>query len=142
MLPQHTHPSKISGVAGVRRRNHAGKRNRAGFPGSEPPMAAIEFRNPGAIEERKPMEFRQGLHHLLVLPVNLTNPVRAHLRHRFACSISLSEMPLARAQDSTAATPYWATAFLTAQQGTARGGGKTRNPASTIMTAIIFRARP
>ena len=42
-----------------------------------------------------------------------------HLRHRFAFSISLSEMPLARAQDSTAASPYSATAFLTTQQGMA-----------------------
>ena len=44
---------------------------------------------------------------------------RHHLRHRRAPSISLSDMPFARAQDSTAASPYCATAFLTTQQGTA-----------------------
>ena len=35
------------------------------------------------------------------------------LRHRRAFAISSSEIPFARAQDSTAASPYWATAFLT-----------------------------
>lgn len=34
-----------------------------------------------------------------------------HLRHCRALSISLSEMPFARAQDSTAASPYWGDGF-------------------------------
>jgi hypothetical protein len=72
----------------------------------------------------------------------LTDPNRkAHqghyLRHRRALSISLSEKPLDRAQDSTAASPYWETAFLTIQQGTALAGYETSNAATTTQVRII-----
>jgi hypothetical protein len=49
-------------------------------------------------------------------------------------------MLFARAQDSTAASPYWATAFLTIQQGTAFAGSETRSVANTMMARIICRA--
>src|ERR1700761_380615 len=142
MFSPHSHAAKIARITGVRRRNHPGKRNWKRFPACEPPMAAIEIWNSGAVEERKLMELRQRLHRLLVLPIDLANPVRAHLRHRFACSISLSGIPLARAQDSTAAAPYCATAFFTAQHGMTRGVGKVSKSARTTMTKIIFRAPP
>src|SRR5580704_11060714 len=60
-----------------------------------------------------------------------------YLRHRRAFSISLSEMPFARAQDSTAASPYWATAFLTTQQGTACAGNESTSAEITTMARII-----
>lgn len=63
-----------------------------------------------------------------------------HLRHRRAFAISLSEIPFARAQDSTAVSPYWATTFLTTQQGTACAGNKTSNAATTTVARIICRA--
>src|SRR6266481_8010629 len=61
---------------------------------------------------------------------------RHHLRHRRALSISLSDMPFARAQDSTAASPYCATAFFTTQQGMAYAGNENTNVATTTMARI------
>jgi hypothetical protein len=61
-------------------------------------------------------------------------------RHRRAFSISHSGMPFERAHASTVASPYWATAFLTAQQGTAYAGIDINNAATTTQTLIICRA--
>src|SRR5450756_2440804 len=63
-----------------------------------------------------------------------------HLKHRLAFSISLFEMPLARAQDSTAVSPYWATAFFTTQQGTAYAGADTAITTKATQARIICRA--
>jgi hypothetical protein len=54
-----------------------------------------------------------------VQPEQRLQSPETRLRHRRAFSISFSEMPLARAHVSTAASPCSATAFLTAQQGKA-----------------------
>jgi hypothetical protein len=43
----------------------------------------------------------------------------------------MSKMPLERAQDSTAVSPYWAAAFFTTQQGTACAGYETKSAAAT-----------
>jgi len=51
-----------------------------------------------------------------VQPEPWFQPAETFLRHRRAFSISLSEMPFDRAQDSTVASPYRTTAFLTTQQ--------------------------
>jgi hypothetical protein len=66
-------------------------------------------------------------------------PSSDYLRQRFAFSISLSEKPFDRAQDSTAASPYWTTAFFTIQQGTACAGNETNAMASKQMR-VIYRA--
>jgi hypothetical protein len=63
-----------------------------------------------------------------------------YLRHRRVFSISLSEIPLERAHVSTAASPYWATAFLTIQQGMASAGTENSNAATNKQTWIIYRA--
>jgi hypothetical protein len=84
-----------------------------------------------------PFELHRSMLHLLSMRRSRGQRRRArthqqehHLRHRRAFSISFSEMPLDRAQDSTAASPYWATAFLTTQQGTACAGHETSNVAT------------
>jgi hypothetical protein len=63
-----------------------------------------------------------------------------YLRHRRAFSISLSEIPLDRAHVSTAASPYWATAFLTIQQGMACAGTENSSAATNKQARIIYRA--
>jgi hypothetical protein len=45
--------------------------------------------------------------------------------------MSLAENPFARAHASTAASPYWATARLTTQQGMASTGDDASSPASS-----------
>src|SRR5260221_8489211 len=62
-----------------------------------------------------------------------------YLRQRLAFSISLSEMPFARAHASTAASPYWATAFLTAQHGIAWAGHEASSATTITTTRIICR---
>jgi hypothetical protein len=61
-------------------------------------------------------------------------------RHRRAFSISLSGTPLDRAHDSTAASPYWATAFLTIQQGMACAWSGNSSAPIIMQVRIIFPA--
>jgi hypothetical protein len=63
-----------------------------------------------------------------------------YLRQRRAFSISLSEIPLDRAHVSTAASPYWETAFLTIQQGMACAGTDNNSAATNKQPRIIYRA--
>src|ERR1700676_1596887 len=85
--------------------------------------------------DRKILNFR-------VTPASAQAPnlLQHHLRHRRAFSISLSEIPLDRAQDSTAASPYSATAFLTTQQGTACAGNEASSQVINTIAQIICRA--
>jgi hypothetical protein len=79
-------------------------------------MSLIEFRNMCAVEECKVMKLGQDVGDFVLMSVHLANPVdRTHLRHLRALSISFSVTPFARAQDSTAASPCWATALLITQ---------------------------
>ena len=63
-----------------------------------------------------------------------------YLRHRRAFSMSFSEIPFDRAQDSTTASPYCATAFLTIQQGMAFAGYETSSAATNTQARIICQA--
>src|ERR1700730_16247697 len=65
-----------------------------------------------------------------------------YLRQRLALSISLSEIPFARAHASIAASPYWATALLTAQQGMACAGHEASSATTITTTRIICRESP
>jgi hypothetical protein len=75
MSSQHADTTKITGVACVGRGDDTRKRNRICRMTNEPPMAVIELRNGGAVEEREGMEFRERIHNLIVMPVDLANPV-------------------------------------------------------------------
>src|ERR1700758_2416417 len=112
VAPQDADPAKISGISDVRRRHDAGKADRRILPKSEPPMAPVEQRDWCTVEESQAMQLGEDISHFIVASIHLANTVyrRQDLRHRLARSISLAEKPFARAQDSAAASPYWATA--------------------------------
>jgi hypothetical protein len=73
--PQHADARKIAGIMGARGWNDTRKADRCRLAKREPPMTSIEFRNRGAIKERKPVKVRQNIRGPVVLPVNLANPV-------------------------------------------------------------------
>src|ERR1700744_2954648 len=103
---QDADPTEISGVANIRRRNDAGKRNRRGLAKSKPPMAPVEHGNGGATEEGQTMQFSKNVCDLFVATIHFTNAIGQDLRHRLARSMSFGEKPLARAKASAAASPY------------------------------------
>jgi hypothetical protein len=131
---QYSNTAEIPCVASVRRGDDSGEGHRYGLAIRQPPVPPIEFRNGRAIKERQAVNICQRVRDFVVIPIDLANSIHLppatslsnndHLRHRRAFSISLSEMPLDRAQDSTAASPYCATAFFTTQQGTTCAGMK------------------
>ena len=154
MTFQNPDTAEISRVESTRRGHQSGKGDRYRLMIYEPPVAPIEFRNGGTAKECQAMQVGERIRDFVVMPVDLANPVHRpvlqnprlsgvserHLRHRRAFSISLSETPLARAQDSTPASPYWATAFLTTQQGIPCAGKEATSAATTTIARIIFRA--
>jgi hypothetical protein len=71
----HPDARKLSGIAGVRRRNEASKGNRDRFGKYKPPMPLIEFRDGGAIKEGQAVQVCQGVRNVVVLPIHLANPV-------------------------------------------------------------------
>jgi hypothetical protein len=88
MPPQHTDPTEIAGVARVGRGNDTRKGYRICRMTNEPPMAVIEFRNGGAIEERQTVEFRERIRDLIVMPVDFANPIHwSNLRIIFRVSL-------------------------------------------------------
>ena len=140
---QHANPAEITGVANMGRRQQAGKGDGLFSATSKPPVPTIEGRNGSAIKKCQAMQLKQDIHDLVITSIHLTDRIvfGYDLRHRLARSISLGEKPLARANASTVASPYCATARLTTQHGTASAGGVASMIKSNAAD-IIFRVWP
>ena len=75
MFPQYPYPAKIAGIADVGRRDNPGKSHSFGSVKREPPMTVIIRRDGSGIEECQAMKFGECIRDVIVLSINLTNPV-------------------------------------------------------------------
>ena len=124
--------AKIAGVSHMRRGYYPGESDRIRLMISEPPMPPGEGGNRGAAKEGQAVQFGEGVRSILILTIDLADPIGwlHDFRHRLARSMSLSEKPRARAQASAAVSPYWATARLTIRQEISSAGDETSRTVS------------
>lgn len=118
MRLQHADAADISSETNMRRWQHACECNCRPFVTGEPPMPGAKAGNGGAAKEGQPVQIGQDIRNLVILTVDLANPIsRFHgFKQRLARSISRSEKPRARAHASAAASPYSITARFTIRQ--------------------------
>jgi hypothetical protein len=78
MLPQHSYPAEIAGIADVSRRDDAGETDRPRLMKRKPPVPVIKFRNGCGIEECQPMKLNECISGGIVLSINPANPIHHH----------------------------------------------------------------
>ncbi|HVQ73752.1 MAG TPA: hypothetical protein VMT08_40240, partial [Bradyrhizobium sp.] len=79
MLAHHANAAKIAGIEDVGGRNDTGEGDRLGSAKGKPPVPLIKFGNGGGVEERQLMKFRERVCNIVVISVNLTNPIRCRI---------------------------------------------------------------
>ena len=75
MSLQDTDAAEVPRVTDVRGWNDTRKGDRSRRVESEPPMTLLEFRNGSAVEESQAMKLCQGVCNIVVLTVDLANPI-------------------------------------------------------------------
>src|ERR1700687_4495789 len=75
MSLQHADTAEIPRIEGPRRLHDSGKGDRYGLVKREPPMGAIELRNGSAVKEGQPVRVGKRIDDLVVMPIDLANPV-------------------------------------------------------------------
>jgi hypothetical protein len=75
MRRQHADATDIPRIAGVRRRHGSDKCDGCCLVKRQPPMAQVEWWNRSTVEEGQAMQFCQRIGDVIVLPVDLANPI-------------------------------------------------------------------
>ncbi len=75
MLPQHSNTAKIARIENMGGRNDTGEGDRPGSVKGKPPVPLIKFGNGGGVKECQLMKFPERVRNIIVIPVNLANPI-------------------------------------------------------------------
>src|SRR6186713_2556570 len=77
MLPEHANAAKIARIGNMGGRNDASEGDRRGSVKSQPPVPVIKFGNGRGIKECQPMKLLERVRNIIVIPVNLANPIHS-----------------------------------------------------------------
>ena len=75
MLPQHANATKIARIENMGGRNDPGEGDLLVSGKGKLPVPFIKFGNGGGVEESRLMKFRERVRNIIVIPVNLANPI-------------------------------------------------------------------